>query len=161
MNDWQIKIQVNLGRANKFTRYNSDDSRFYTIADLVEKIDIGAYEVVIAAYFTSPFGTYLNFRDTYFINVYEPGPLDPNIEPDKDGENNPIELDELDLDARNNFVPEEIEKSSEGGDGDGSILPARPIPFISHITETGRVTIAWDRKMETPSKFEQIPETKV
>lgn len=162
-----MRMQVNLGRANKFTRYDSLLRKFYTIADLVEQVDIGAHEVQIVALFESPFGTFKTFRDSFFINVYEPF-IDPNDDGIDDGSgSDTLIIDDLDIDARKNFIPEAVEKPDDGetesdpSKDDNENLPSRPKPYIARITETGLITIAWDREMEMPPKYEDIPQKKV
>ena len=45
-------MQVNLGRANKFTTFDSRRRRFLINGELVETLDLGAHEVHIEARFT-------------------------------------------------------------------------------------------------------------
>ena len=47
-------MQVNLGRANKFTRFDVRRRRFSMIGNLIEKVDEGAHAIHIEARFTQP-----------------------------------------------------------------------------------------------------------
>ena len=51
-NGWNYEIQVNLGRSNKFVRFDKDNFVFTTKADMVELIDVGDHEVRITAIFS-------------------------------------------------------------------------------------------------------------
>lgn len=37
----------------------------------------------------------------------------------------------------------------------------RPVPYIARLTDTGLLTIGWDRKMQYLEGFENLPRTKV
>ena len=52
-NGWEMNLlQVDLGRSNKFTKYNAISKTFFCLADLVEDIDIGKHVIIIYARFT-------------------------------------------------------------------------------------------------------------
>ena len=51
-NGWQLNLLVNLGRAEKFVRFNEESVVFSTKPEMVEDVDIGEHEIRITATFT-------------------------------------------------------------------------------------------------------------
>ena len=47
------------------------------------------------------------------------------------------------------------------GEGDKQRYREKPVPYISRLTETGVLTIGWDRLMRQPQNYREIPEKKV
>ena len=43
----------------------------------------------------------------------------------------------------------------------GPYNPLQPIPVIKKLTDTGVLTIGWDRKMQKPPNLDEIPKSKV
>ena len=139
-------MTVNLGRSNKFMNYDKKDRAFRSVPTSVENIDIGSHRVVIRAEFTSPDGRYMLFEESFLITVVAKVvcpdcggggggvPPKPPIVPVWDGVIIP------------NLVPEIDTESEED-------LKNRPVPYISSVTETGLLTIGWDRRMEAPDDY--------
>ena len=51
-NGWQMTLlQINLGRSNKFTKYDSETRTFFCEADLVEQVDLGQHLITIEVRF--------------------------------------------------------------------------------------------------------------
>ena len=39
--------------------------------------------------------------------------------------------------------------------------PVQPVPYIAHLSQTGAMTIGWDRMMAPPSDYKVIPEAQI
>ena len=89
----------------------------------------------------------MTFKESFHIEVIgidDGGQVDPGPEVPADWKNLPV----WDKEIEENLIPEEAG-------------PEKPIPYISRLTETGVLTIGWDREMAPPQKYEIIPEEKV
>ena len=151
LNGWELDLRVNLGRSNKFTRYNKLSRSFHSVPDLVETVDIGSHEVKMAAIFTSASNKTVIFRRAFNITVYEqpaeevvPVLLPPDIQ----------HLPQWDKPIRN--VQDSVVDSAEEEEQED-----RPVPYVARVTQTGLVTIGWDQAMRPPADFKQIPAEKV
>ena len=110
-------------------------------------MDIGSHEVKIDALFFQNNQIPVLYKRNFLITVYEnPKPLiDPDDKP-KNGTFVPSWNDTI----RENLIPEIV-----------SDPETRPVPYIARLTETGLLTIGWDREMDPPVEFEMIPVTKI
>ena len=108
---------------------------------------IGSHEVKIDALFFQNNQIPVLYKRNFLITVYEnPKPLiDPDDKP-KNGTFVPSWNDTI----RENLIPEIV-----------SDPETRPVPYIARLTETGLLTIGWDREMDPPVEFEMIPVTKI
>ena len=140
-------MQVNLGRSNKFTKYDEISRQFSCVAELVDEVDIGEHSVLISAFFERN-NEVVTFYESFNIIVYKNdfvGPTGPDGEPPI-GTLLPTWGDGI----RTNLKPEIKDETTN-----------KPIPFIARLTETGLLTIGWDRQMKPPLDYEIIPDKKV
>ena len=135
-NGWDVQLIVDLGRSNKFTRFDKVKLQFYTIGDLVEEIDVGPHQIFFEARFNSMNGSQMVFRETFFLIVQTNKPFDDGsgeVEiPDEEEDYNYLPIDP---NAREDLIPEVLDIDE----------PSRPEPYIARLTETGLLTIGWDR----------------
>ena len=148
-NGWeQTMFQVNLGRAGKFTIFDEETREFRAPAILIEPVDVGKHLVVVTIRFVRQ-NEIVTFKESFHIEVIgidDDGEVDPDPKVPADWKNLPV----WDKEIEENLIPEELEAE-----------PEKPIPYISRLTETGVLTIGWDREMDPPQKYEIIPEEKV
>ena len=147
-NGWDMQLHTDLGRANKFTRFDAELLEFTCYAQMLDETDLGLHEIQIKVVFTSPLREVIFEKRTFQINVVNA--TDSN----DDGDKQPSETDLLPKwsDPIYSDLLPEIDVAD----------PAkRPVPYIARLSDTGLLAIGWDRRMQPPQAYRNIPLTKV
>jgi len=125
---------------SKFAEFDSETITYIIRSNYLQRGDIGEYMVVINARFYND--TYEEkFNGHFMVTIWD----DPVVE-EPWTPPNPIEIKDWDPVAiRDSMEPEPYD-------------PQKPIPYVAEISQTGVMTIGWDKSMMPPNNYTVIPE---
>lgn len=134
-----MEVEAELGLAFLFASYDEKANQFRVYGHLLEEEHIGQYMITIKARFFSD--TYEEtYTGTFFLTVWDTEPvIEPWMPPD------PIEYQKWDGAIRENAIPEPFD-------------PLKPIPYVHDLTQTGVMTIGWDKLMVPPTNYTVLPQ---
>ena len=139
-----MSVDVVLGDAFRFTSFDQKSNTFRVRSDLMKAEDVGDYPIqVTARFFNSTFDE--TFKRTFILTVWDDvaEPVEPWFPTD------PIIYQEW-----NNG---DVVRQNTTQEYD----PERPIPYIVDLQYDGLLIIGWDREMQQPENFTEIPPTKI
>ena len=123
-----MTLKVNLGPTAKFTTYEAETNSFKVHSTLLELEDVGVYEISFTATFSN--STYAEeYEQSFYLTVYEEERTVP-------------------LPTEYYFYDEWKGRIRDAWEPPKTFDPEKPVPYVHSMTQTGVLTVRWDRKMQ-------------
>ena len=136
-----MRLEVDLGGASKFTSYEDETNTFKVHSTLLEHADIGSYKISLVATFSNT--TYSEeFEDSFYLTVV------------------PDEV-QVSLPAEYYFYDEWKGQIRDAWEPAEPFDPEKPVPHIDSMSQTGILTVRWDRKMQKPDNITELAEAQI
>lgn len=148
-----MDVSINLGRASTFMFFDAGSNRIRTIDNVLENKHYGDYTISVTAFLDDGEESE-SHTDRFTLKV------NPLLLPE-----DPLEVEEEKFDASGIIVEKPFNKiwepkyTKKTTTELGPYNPRQPIPFIKKFSDTGRLTIGWDRSMKKPDNLEELPES--
>jgi len=135
---YMMEVKAELGDAFRFSEYDQVANIFRVHSGLTVKEDVGDYMIMIQARFFNE--TYdEKFSGHFWLTVWDdPITIEQWMPPD------PIEYQYWKMPIKDSMEMEPFD-------------PLRPIPYVKSLTQTGVMTIAWDKTMVPPGNYTFLP----
>ena len=134
-----MEVEAELGGAFTFSSYDGTTNTYEVFGEMIGLDDVGRYPIIIRSQFFNE--THVEtFEDIFYLTVWADteSSVDSWFPPD------PIEFPKWEGSIRENT---EL----------GEFHPDQPVPYIADLTQTGVMTIGWDRQMTPPGNYTEIP----
>ena len=143
----EVQVKVHFGRTAGFADYEADLNSYNVNGDRTRVEDIGLHKIKVEVTYLDPRGREQYFSNFFYLHVTER----PNEDGDSDPEPEEVNTEPL-IVTESNFAG--YWKPQEKRDD-------RPRPYIAAYSQTGLMTIGWDRTMQPAEEPKEIPITRV
>ena len=140
-------VTLKMRKAALFAYYDSASHTFVVDGSRITDDMVGLHKITVETTYTDPKGQTQFFSKSFYLKV-EPDPSKLDLGPVEEF------IDDRNIVSQADFkgiiMVEPQPKSTE-----------RPVPYIAEFSQTGVMTIGWDRAMKPYEKPKEIPPTQI